>query len=511
MVVNYSKWDALELSDDSDIEVHPNVDKRSFIRAKQNQIHHERDKRRHEIKTLKYERTINDGLLGRIDALLAAFREHAAQAVGVDSDEFIMNAMVDTALLPDEDKPPEPPEGVHYKEKQPKYSEMIAGLVDQVKKDIGDQPENWYAKYKAGIEQHKAKVQNLQRDLLSRLAELEKEESRKITSDSIHTGFNQSSVTKEKEKPKTTPKTKGKVETVEVLNPGAANKDQLEHLAGSGQTLGSQVDEPTDKAIGDDDEFEPTELGKSFAKIELGKYHECLRFISENPEILAEKETDGLLMEAFDAQLAGKATYAKQCVHQGLLIQYCRSLGKDGVGLFFKRITTPGHNAQKIFLDDVNSTYARIRFRTAELAKERAANPKGANDQGGVEQIQLHAVEPGTEIQINIPKANSTEDVEQQARVIFERFPPALQSAMESGSLDKINDVIGKMNVSEAEEIVNQMGESGMLSMEQGVIDSTTEEGQRQLERLEKEAKQGNRPDMSDGPGSNVPLDALET
>jgi Cdc37 N terminal kinase binding len=28
----------LELSDDSDIEVHPNVDKRSFVREKQNQI-----------------------------------------------------------------------------------------------------------------------------------------------------------------------------------------------------------------------------------------------------------------------------------------------------------------------------------------------------------------------------------------------------------------------------------------------------------------------------------------
>ncbi|KAA8564058.1 hypothetical protein EYC84_012047 [Monilinia fructicola] len=27
MPINYSKWDALELSDDSDVEVHPNVDK----------------------------------------------------------------------------------------------------------------------------------------------------------------------------------------------------------------------------------------------------------------------------------------------------------------------------------------------------------------------------------------------------------------------------------------------------------------------------------------------------
>ena len=37
--LNYAKWDNLELSDDSDIEVHPNVDKKSFIRWKQRDIH----------------------------------------------------------------------------------------------------------------------------------------------------------------------------------------------------------------------------------------------------------------------------------------------------------------------------------------------------------------------------------------------------------------------------------------------------------------------------------------
>lgn len=75
MVLDYSKWDALELSDDSDIEVHPNVDKRSFIRAKQNQIHQQRQQRRHEIATLGYERIINDGLLKRIDGLLTALKK----------------------------------------------------------------------------------------------------------------------------------------------------------------------------------------------------------------------------------------------------------------------------------------------------------------------------------------------------------------------------------------------------------------------------------------------------
>lgn len=343
MVVNYSKWDALELSDDSDIEVHPNVDKKSFIRAKQNQIHMERDKRRHQIKTLKYERVINDGLLARIDSLLKAFREHASQTVGGNPDQFVMNAMMETAVVGSDDRPPDPPEGVYTKAKQPPYSEMVAALVDQVKKDSGDMGDEWYKKYTEGIEGHRKKVMDLNKDLMSKLAELEKEESSKITSDSIHTGFNTSSVSKEKEKEAS--KSKGKVETVEVLNPAAAKKGKLRRLDSGGQTSGADadVDEPVqDGAPGEDEQYEPTELGKEFAKIKIGRYQECLQFIGSHPEILAEKETDGLLMEAFNAQLEGKGAYSKQCVHQGLLVQYCRSLGKDGVGLFFKRFESLG-------------------------------------------------------------------------------------------------------------------------------------------------------------------------
>ena len=343
MVVNYSKWDALELSDDSDIEVHPNVDKRSFIRAKQNQIHQARFQRRHEISTLKYERVVNDGMLERIDALLASLRNHAAQAQGGNPDEFMMQALMECAGDPGNDKPPDPPEGVHYKEEQPLYSQMIAGLVDQVKKEMGSEPQDWYKSYVKGVEGHKLKVQNLQKDLFARLDKLEREEASKITSDSIHEGFNTSSVSKEKEKEndKEKPKQKSKAEAVEVLNPGSVKKNQLRRFDSEGQTSGADadVDEPgsTDNLKDDDQDIEPTKLGKEFAKIKIGSYRDCLKFISEHHEVLAERETDGLLMEAFNAQMDGKAAYSKQCVHQALLLQYCRTLGKDGVGLFFKR------------------------------------------------------------------------------------------------------------------------------------------------------------------------------
>ena len=64
---------------------------------------------------------------------------------------------------------------------------------------------------------------------------------------------------------------------------------------------------------------------------------------------------------------------------------------------------------------------------------------------------------------------------------------------MESKSLDRINEVLGKMSVGDAEEVVGQMGELGMLSMEKGVIDGTTEEGQKKIQELERGAQAGDQ------------------
>ncbi|OJJ44105.1 hypothetical protein ASPZODRAFT_161207 [Penicilliopsis zonata CBS 506.65] len=482
MVLDYSKWDALELSDDSDIEVHPNVDKRSFIRAKQAQIHQQRAQRRHEIETLKYERIINDGLISRIDSLLGALQQHEDSSRSLE--EIVFNFIVESASNPDQDRPPAPPEGVYTHEKeQPKYSQMMSSLVDQVRKEIGDSnPENLTQAYIKGVKEHKSKVESLQKELLEKLAQLEKEERSKITSDQIHTGFDTSFVAKASDKP--TGST-----SVELLNPGVLNKD-----ASAAPATGA----------GDDDydpaDMKASELAKQFSRIKLGEYRASLQFISEHPEIVAEKETDGLLVEAFNSQMEGKEEYARQCVHQGLLLQYCRSLGRDGIALFFKRITTKDHQAGTIFRNDVNETYNKIKTRAAELAKDSSA----ANDPAGVEQIQLHAVDPNTKITINIPPTDSTEPEVIEARRIFESFSPALQAALKSESLDEVNKVLGKMSVEEAEEVVDKLGQGGMLSLEEGIVDATTEEGRKKLEELEAEGRSHGVAEDVGEPGGDI-------
>ena len=494
MPVDYSKWDALELSDDSDIEVHPNVDKRSFIRAKQNQIHQQRFERKHRITTLKYERVINDGLLARIDALLKALDEHKHEVegnheAGTEVDEVVFDALLevsgDGSLGPD--MPPGAPEGVHIKEEQPSYSKMMGALVDQVKTEVekagAGEGVARYAAYTIAIHAHGTKVRGLQKDLNKELDKLEKEEGGKITSDSIHTGFSASHVSKAApalEASTSTSGSKTKSTQPELLNP-------------THPTSGSEAD-IEDGALNpapgedNDDDLETSPLAKQFGAIPYGAYRQSLSFIGAHPTILAEKETDGLLVEAFNAQsnatTKAQEDYARQCVHQALLLQYCRQLGKDGVGLFFKRIQTPGHQARKLFMDDVGTTYARIRTRTAELAKESAQD-------GEKELIQLHAVDPNTQINIVTPPAMAecTTDEERASREIFEAFPPGLQRALESGSLEKVNEVLGKMAVDEAEQVVELLGQGGMLSLEEGVVDATTEEGRKRVEEIERSGK----------------------
>lgn len=431
--------DALELSDDSDIEVHPNVDKRSFIRAKQSQIHQERQQRKLQIEAYKYERLIHDGLLKRISSLLASLKAHASEAADRNPGEIAFKAVMESAGGPKDDQVPPRPEGLHSDGQEPKtYTQMMAALLDEVNKALdAKKPEDRYQAMVKELEGHVNKINELQTELTPKLEKLLKEEGKKITSADIHTGFDSSHVAKGAPSEK-----KGATTEVELLNPNATSSGEQ----GTGGKAGADDD--------DEEEIEASPAAKKFAQIEPKDYAASLQFVSQNPQILTERETDGLLVLAFDAALERKDDYSRQCVHQALLLQYCRALGKDGVGLFFKRITTKGHQAQEVFFKDVQDTYMRIKNRSREILAERAKEPEE-----GVEQIQLHAVEPGTVINIKVPAADSQDTDEQHAREIFEGFKPEMKIALELGDLDAVNKVLGKMKVDEAEELVALFGE----------------------------------------------------
>jgi cell division cycle protein 37 len=261
--------------------------------------------------------------------------------------------------------------------------------------------------------------------------------------------------------------------------------------------------EEADVDEGDEQKIEASPAAKKFSEIPFGDYKTSLQFIMGDRSILTRKDSDALLIEAYRNEMANKPSLAKQCVHQSLLLQYCQQLGKDGVGIFFNRMMTKNHKAYTLFIDDVNSTYQKIKQSAARDRKEREESANAP----GVEQIQLYAVNPGTKLTISVPppicSAEEAQPAEQvAARHIFESFSPEFQRALETGELDEVNKALGKMSVEEAEAVVEKLGEGGILNVEEGVIDATTEEGQKLVEEI---GRTGEVPEMavSDDP----PLD----
>ena len=78
---------------------------------------------------------------------------------------------------------------------------------------------------------------------------------------------------------------------------------------------------------------------EEFAKLPLWSFEKLWLFIQNHREVVVPGASDALLVAAFRAQREGKSKYARQCVHQSLVLQYGEKLGKDGVQLFFKRCT----------------------------------------------------------------------------------------------------------------------------------------------------------------------------
>lgn len=91
----------------------------------------------------------------------------------------------------------------------------------------------------------------------------------------------------------------------------------------------------------DDDEGdglpELTPSLEAFSRLPLSGFEKSWEFIKEHRDVIVPGASDALLVAAFRAQSNGKSSYAKQCVHQSLLLQYCDKLGKDGVRIFFKK------------------------------------------------------------------------------------------------------------------------------------------------------------------------------
>lgn len=343
--LNYSKWDALELSDDSDIETHPvclllwrtspslltgeseQTECRQKVndqvglcspyscqshtrvggRWKQRDIHEKRAMRKQKLEHLAREKEMNASLIRRIDSLLATVTADGKQGIERTVSEL-------------RSKVPNYDHGLKENE-QPTEDWMILSLLLQVVKQL---PQGFTdAQLEKEINVHKQRVEQRQQDAEKERVQLENEGKGKITSEDVHIGFD--SKTRISKTTSTASSTKGKETVIETINSPASS--------GSKQSANDD----------DDDEPDPelTTSARRFSQIKRSDFAAMFAAISDDPaSLLTEQSTDALLVEAFNVILENGAkgeAQARNCVEKGLAIQYCRQLGKDGVALFFRR------------------------------------------------------------------------------------------------------------------------------------------------------------------------------
>ena len=89
----------------------------------------------------------------------------------------------------------------------------------------------------------------------------------------------------------------------------------------------------------DEDDMVPemTPAIAEFSKLPLKGFQESWDFIKAHRDVVVPGASDALLVAGYRAEREEKHEYAKQCVHQSLLLQYGEKLGKDGISVFFNK------------------------------------------------------------------------------------------------------------------------------------------------------------------------------
>ncbi|KAJ7025338.1 hypothetical protein C8F04DRAFT_136573 [Mycena alexandri] len=471
---SYKKWDKLQVSDESDIEEHPNIHKPSMILALQAKIHEEREQRKFNIARLRAQIACNNIIYPRIQSIHSSLESP-------DSDKprtVYFNSLVEQLQRnPSKECPP----GNDPNQLEQTYDGMVLSLLRQVGDEAKDavkvagvaedQREERIGKALAdGMKEHVVRLKETIDKDSNELEQELKEQKKHITSEDIHDGFTTKYVPP---KPDPAPlpiaarldkpsKRKTKTTEIEVIHSPPDAEEEDEEL--------------------DDDITNLTPSLEAFSKIPLKAFEQSFRFIQQHRDVVVPGASDSLLGAAFKAQYDDKPKYAKQCVHQSLLLQYGDKLGASGLGIFFKKMIGGDKRALTVFADDVEKTYAHL----AERVKHSQEEAK----QGGRETIMLASENEG-DITFNIPTGPPPDelvmgegmedmDIEEVRKAlqlrwdVFQGLPGDLRKALQTEELVEVNKVLGSMEVDEAEEILQRLDMAGIIPFsEPGVRDET--------------------------------------
>ncbi|KAL7748564.1 hsp90 co-chaperone Cdc37 [Sorochytrium milnesiophthora] len=498
--INYSKWDNIELSDDEDIEVHPNVDKKSFVKWRQQQIHMEREERRSKIDVFSRQIPFIKSHVERLEALRTSLMQSDLQTT--------MSTLNDIAsdLQKRGQELRLPPEVTQF------FGELSKKVADAGGASAGGAREVIDNELAQHINKLKSDLDMLEKEL----DRLKTEESKKLSSDTIcKPGFDNTRVNK-KETPKTAPpassskavsSSKSTAQTVEVLNPDGvarAESDRKDKLS-----VAKNQEEL--------DQFITHDVTKIFATIPASEYQRSFKCISDNPWLVNQTYADEILAAAFQAQFNRKPELSRNLVHQAQILQFCASLGKDGVGMFFARIHDPSHKANVMFREEVDRNYKHIVTRSKVLLDKAASNKRtginltpSGNDNDAKMTVFRDIPEPVKQALLtedmaaveqavakHVKSAYDREKLWQDMRRVgivdddgaasaaageqppeltpeeklakFRELPEAFGEALVSGDIDKVNEALAALTPEEAERAIRICKEGGFMDIEDEV------------------------------------------
>ncbi|KAH3902015.1 related to Hsp90 co-chaperone Cdc37 [Saccharomycodes ludwigii] len=456
MVVDYSKWDKIELSDDSDIEVHPNVDKASFVRWKQQSVHEQRAKRNQDIKTLEAQIHMYQHLNKRVDTMLQN---------GNVKDFSDLNEV--TRFLNSNFDKTENSEGEFVDKDIPTYNEMVEDLIEQLKRELVNEkqdPTNGNL-VKDKLIQHRAKIDEVTVEGRKKLDQLYKEKALHISSDDIHTGFDSSFINKKQ----------GTQDALKKNNISSSPTTATVSKSELPSTIKHFIDYK-------DDVMKLDDRTKKLGEIPVHALKESQTYLLNNMEILSEQQKDALVMTSFEAELKGDHDKAYQIVFQSELMSYIIEVYTlkqipylhttqmaDVIRMFFEKVfySTKNDMGKQSFLSAVESRFEHIKTRCKIIKEEDNKETKGASDeQEGVETIQLKSLDESSELVVNLPNLDNPANEEEKKIVeLFKSLPPSMQKAVKSGSLDEINKVFADMSIDEAEHILSIFDEANIIGV----------------------------------------------
>lgn len=449
MPIDYSKWDKLELSDDSDIEVHPNVDKKSFIKWKQQSIHEARAKRNHDIANLETQISMYSHLNKRVDKLLSSVDDQSLAEK--DNITKFLNANFDKT---------EKPQGPNVDPEIPPFNEMVEDLFEQLEGDAKKQGLNPRdgSVIRSFVLGHRSRIDKVTVEAKQKLQELYKEKELHISSDDIKTGFDSGFMNRKAN---------------EEEEKKAADLQKVATANGSKTTSDVPLPAPQLQFIEyGDDVMKLAPDTEEFGSLSVGDFKASEHFLLKHMQIISEQQKDALMMKAFEYQMQDEPKHAYQVIHQSELMGYVREIYNtkkipflhvgqmtEVIQLFFKRVIYNSTNpaGKRSFLESVQSKFDHVKNRVKIIQQEQ--------EQEGVETIQLKSLDESTELEVNLPNFESPDPEDKKKVEAFNKLPEKMKDAIKTKNLDNVNAVFAEIPIEEAESYLDLINEAEIIGV----------------------------------------------